>query len=189
VTAHAPTFAPTSWTACDSPLGPLHLAADARGLVGVWFTGQKHYDGPEPGWTQDDRQPLLIEAAAQLRDWFAGRGRDFDLPLAPRGTAFQQAVWREIARVGWGRTRSYGEVATAIGRPAAVRAVGAATGRNPISLIVPCHRLVGRDGALTGYAGGLDRKRALLAFEAGQPALWTEVDLLESTPNEAGVPA
>lgn len=175
---------PTSWTCCASPLGPMVLAADAAGLVGAWFTDEKHFSGPEPGWVEDGRQPLLVEASAQLRDWFAGRRRGFELPLAPRGTAFQQAVWREIARVGWGRTRSYGEVAAAIGRPAAVRAVGAATGRNPLTIIVPCHRLVGRDGALTGYAGGLERKRALLAFESGLPALWAE-----AAPAEAGVPA
>jgi len=146
--------------------------ADPEGLIGAWFDGQKHFDGPEPGWLRDDGHALLREAARQLGDWFAGRRTGFDLPLAPRGTPFQLAVWREIAQVGQGCTRSYGEVAQAVGRPTAFRAVGAATGLNPISLIIPCHRLVGRNGALTGYAGGLDRKRALLAFEAGQPALW-----------------
>jgi methylated-DNA-[protein]-cysteine S-methyltransferase len=165
---------PVAWTRIPTALGPMVLAADADGLVGAWFDGQKHFDGPEPGWLRDDPHALLCEAARQLGDWFAGRRQDFDLPLAPRGTAFQQAVWREIARVGRGRTRSYGEVAQAVGRPTAFRAVGAATGLNPISLIIPCHRLVGSNGALTGYAGGLDRKRALLAFEAGQPALWAD---------------
>lgn len=166
------TAATTVWTRRATPLGPMVLAADAAGLIGAWFDGEKHFAGPDAAWMADDRHPLLDQAAAQMGDWFAGRRRDFDLPLAPRGTAFQQAVWREIARVGWGRVRSYGEVAAAIGRPAAVRAVGAATGRNPLTIIVPCHRLLGRDGALTGYAGGLERKRALLAFEAGDPALW-----------------
>lgn len=164
---------PTCWTRLPTPLGPMWLAADTQGLVGAWFDGDKHFQGPPPDWRQDAALPLLGVAAAQLQDWFAGRRRSFDLPLAPRGTDFQQAVWREIARVGWGRTRSYGEVAAAIGRPRAVRAVGAATGRNPLTIIVPCHRLLGRDGALTGYAGGLARKRALLAFEAGEAPLWS----------------
>jgi methylated-DNA-[protein]-cysteine S-methyltransferase len=168
------TAAMTVWTRCATPLGPMVLAADAEGLVGAWFDGQKHFDGPEPDWGRDDAHPLLCETARQLEAWFAGRRTGFDLPLAPRGTPFQLAVWHEIARVGQGRTRSYGEVALAVGRPTAFRAVGAATGLNPISLIIPCHRLVGRNGALTGYAGGLDRKRALLAFEAGQPALWAD---------------
>lgn len=162
----------TCWMRLPTPLGPMWLAADAQGLVGAWFDDEKHFHGPPPEWREDATQPLLGRAAAQLQDWFAGRRRDFDLPLAPRGTPFQQAVWREIARVGWGETRAYGVVAAAIGRPRAVRAVGAATGRNPLTLIVPCHRLLGRDGALTGYAGGLERKRALLAFEAGAPPLW-----------------
>lgn len=160
------------WTDHTTPLGRMLLAADAAGLVGAWFDGDKHFRGPAPDWRRDDAEPRLAEAARQLDDWFAGRRRGFDLPLAPRGTEFQRAVWQQIARVGWGRTLSYGEVAAAIGRPSAVRAVGAATGRNPLTLIVPCHRLLGRDGALTGFASGLDRKRALLAFEAGAPLLW-----------------
>lgn len=167
--------APVAWTRRATPLGPMVLAADAAGLIGAWFDGEKHFRGPGSDWIQDDAHPLLDEAAVQMRDWFAGRRRDFDLPLAPRGSDFQQAVWRQIATVGWGRTRSYGEVARAIGRPSASRAVGAATGRNPLTIIVPCHRLLGGSGALTGYAGGLERKRALLAFEAGAPALWTSV--------------
>lgn len=162
----------TRWTHHLTPLGRMLLAADDRGVVGAWFDGDKHVHGPDEAWHRDDGDALLAQVAAQLDDWFAGRRRGFDLPLAPRGTDFQQAVWREIARVGWGDTRSYGEVATAVGRPRAVRAVGAATGRNPLTLIVPCHRLLGRDGALTGFASGLDRKRALLAFEAGAPLLW-----------------
>jgi methylated-DNA-[protein]-cysteine S-methyltransferase len=143
------------------------LACSEAGLCGAWFIGQRHFDGPAPDWRRDDQHPLLQSAAAQLTDWYAGRRRDFTLPLAPAGTPFQQAVWAELARIGYGRTHTYGEVAATLGRPAASRAVGAATGRNPLSIIVPCHRLVGRGGALTGYAGGLDRKRTLLAFEAG----------------------
>ena len=142
-------------------------AGATGGLCGAWFVGQRHFDGPAADWRRDDAHPLLRAAADQLQAWHAGRRRTFDLPLAPVGTAFQQAVWAALARLPFGTTTAYGALAAAVGRPAAARAVGAATGRNPLSIIVPCHRLVGRDGALTGYAGGLERKRALLAFEAG----------------------
>lgn len=155
----------------STPLGEMILAmrADAQeqgpALSGAWFVGQRHFDGPAPHWIADERHPLLREAAAQILDWHGGRRQHFSLPIAPQGSAFQQQVWRALAEIPFGTTRTYGELAAALGRPAAARAVGAATGRNPLSLIVPCHRLVGRDGALTGYAGGLERKRALLDFE------------------------
>ena len=161
----------TIWMTHDTPLGRMLLAAVPEGLAGAWFVGQAHFAGPRPDWREDRRTELLSEAARQLDAWFAGTRRAFDLPLAPDGTRFQHAVWDEIARVGFGRTRDYGTVAAALGKPSAARAVGAATGRNPLSIIVPCHRLLGRSGALTGYAGGLDRKRALLAFEEGEPLL------------------
>lgn len=143
------------------------LAASETGLQGAWFVGQRHFDGPTEDWQRDDHRPLLREAAAQLTTWYAGQRHTFDLPLAPLGTPFQQSVWAELARIDHGCTRTYGQVAASLGRPGASRAVGAATGRNPLSIIIPCHRLVGRDGTLTGYAGGLDRKRTLLAFESG----------------------
>jgi methylated-DNA-[protein]-cysteine S-methyltransferase len=155
------------WSELSTPLNTMVLACSEGGLHGVWFVGQHYFDGPALAWQRDDQHPLLREAAAQLTDWYAGQRRDFTLPLAPVGTPFQQAVWAELARIAHGHTRTYGEVATSLGRPSASRAVGAATGRNPLSILIPCHRLVGRDGALTGYAGGLDRKRTLLAFEAG----------------------
>jgi len=155
----------TIWMAHDTPIGPMILAGDVGGLAGAWLVGQAHFNGVRPDWREDAKASLLCDAAAQLDQWFAGERRVFDLPLAPVGTAFQHAVWREIARVGYGETRDYGSVATALGKPSAARAVGAATGRNPLTIIVPCHRLVGRGGALTGYAGGLPRKQALLAFE------------------------
>jgi methylated-DNA-[protein]-cysteine S-methyltransferase len=161
----------TCWTTLSTPQGTLFLAASATGLQGVWFDGQRHFNGPDPVWRRDDADPVLREAAAQLRAWYAGQRRSFDLPLAPIGTPFQQAVWAELRRIGHGCTRTYGELAAALGRPSASRAVGAATGRNPLSLVIPCHRLVGSTGALTGYAGGLDRKRALLAFEAHAPGV------------------
>ena len=157
----------TFWSELSTPLQTMVLACSGAGMRGAWFVGQRHFDGPAPDWQRDDQHPLLQEAATQLIDWYAGRRRAFHLPLAPDGTPFQQAVWAELARIGYGGTRTYGEVAAALGRPAASRAAGAATGRNPLSIIIPCHRLVGRGGALTGYAGGLDRKRTLLAFESG----------------------
>ena len=112
------------------------------------------------------RDPLLLDAADQLRAYFAGELREFDLPLAPRGTAFQLQVWAAVSAVPYGRTATYSEIAAAAGRPSACRAVGAANGRNPLPVIVPCHRIVGAAGALTGYGGGLDRKRSLLDLEA-----------------------
>lgn len=155
------------WIAHDTPLGSMVLAGCSSGLIGAWLVGQAHFGGIPPDWLEDPHASLLRDAATQFDEWFAGTRRQFDLPLAPVGTAFQHAVWREIARVGFGETCAYGEIATALGKPGAARAVGAATGRNPLTIIVPCHRLVGSHGALTGYAGGLARKRALLAFEAG----------------------
>lgn len=161
----------TIWMTHDTPLGTMLLAAAPDGLAGAWFVGQAHFAGPRPDWREDTRAELLREAARQLDAWFAGTRRAFDLPLAPNGKRFQHAVWSEIARVGFGTTSDYGTVAATLGKPSAARAVGAATARNPLSIIVPCHRLLGRDGALTGYAGGLERKRVLLAFEAGEPLL------------------
>jgi methylated-DNA-[protein]-cysteine S-methyltransferase len=166
----------TGWTEITTPLGPMVLAANAAGLQGAWFVGQAHFDGVAPGWTEQPQHPLLQQAAAQLAEWYAGRRRTFELPLAPLGTPFQQAVWRQISQIGFGASRAYGELACALDRPGAARAVGAATGRNPLSIIVPCHRLLGRSGALTGYAGGLARKRALLAFEAGAASAWADFE-------------
>lgn len=150
----------TIMTTIDSPLGPLRLVADAAALTGVYLPAQ-----PAPAATPGGT-PLLARAAAQLAEYFAGARRDFDVPLAPRGTGFQERVWRELTRIPYGETRSYGELARAIGRPSASRAVGAANGQNPISILVPCHRVIAGSGALTGYAGGLDAKRWLLAHEA-----------------------
>lgn len=158
------------WTPIATPLGPMVLAGHDQGLQGAWFEGQKHFAGPPGTWERQDTHPVLAEAGRQLAAWFQGRLTRFDLPLAPQGTAFQCAVWQAIAEVDFGATREYGQVAERLGQPGASRAVGAATGRNPLSIIVPCHRLLGRGGALTGYAGGLPRKQALLRFEAGAAA-------------------
>ncbi len=149
----------------DSPLGGITLAATPAGLAGLWFDAQRHWPDMT-GWQPDDADPVLQAAAAQVQDYFAGRRNSFDLPLdLSHGTAFQQAVWQALLAIPAGETTSYGLLSARIDRPAAVRAVGAAVGRNPISVIVPCHRVVGADGRLTGYAGGLDRKRALLSLE------------------------
>jgi methylated-DNA-[protein]-cysteine S-methyltransferase len=150
----------------ESPLGPITLAASAQGLCGLWFDGQKHQPDLQH-LRLEPSHPLLIQAQTQLADYFAGRRRQFDIALDMHwGTAFQQAVWKQLQTIGPGHTVSYGAMASAVGRPTASRAVGAAVGRNPISIIVPCHRVVGSSGALTGYAGGLDRKIALLKIES-----------------------
>jgi methylated-DNA-[protein]-cysteine S-methyltransferase len=153
------------WTEMTSPLGPMVLAAEDDALLGAWFEGQAHFAGVEPSWRQTADSAVLGETAAQLGEYFAGRRRIFSLPLARVGTPFQHAVWQAIIDIPFGRTNEYGVVAAAIGKPGAARAVGAATGRNPFSIIVPCHRMLGRGGDLRGYAGGLERKRALLALE------------------------
>jgi methylated-DNA-[protein]-cysteine S-methyltransferase len=150
----------------ESPLGLMTLAASAQGLCGIWFDGQKHQPDLQ-NLRQEPSHPLLLRAQAQLADYFAGRRRQFDVALDMHwGTAFQQAVWKQLQATAPGHTVSYGAIASAVGRPLASRAVGAAVGRNPISIIVPCHRVVGSSGALTGYAGGLDRKIALLHLES-----------------------
>ena len=149
----------------DSALGPITLAASERGLRGLWFDGQQHF--PElPDRSFSPRDTLLREAEKQLGDYFSGKRKVFDLPLDfSRGTPFQQSIWQALTRQPFGVTTTYGELANRIGRANAVRAVGAAIGRNPISVIVPCHRVVGSDGSLTGYAGGLERKIQLLRLE------------------------
>ena len=154
----------------DSPLGPMVLAASDQGLCGVWFDGQRHQ--PDTGrWPPAAQHAVLQAAQEQLLAYFAGELRAFDLPLdLTGGTGFQRAVWQALLDIAPGHTTSYGALSRTVGNAAAVRAVGAAVGRNPVSVIVPCHRVVGSTGALTGYAGGLPRKSALLALEAG-PAL------------------
>ena len=162
----------------QSPLGPMVVAATARGLAGLWFEGQRHLpaqllaESTHPGvWPTDAKHPVLKQAMRQLTDYFTGKRTQFDLPLdLTGGTAFQQAVWQALLAIPLGTTASYGQISSRIGKPSAVRAVGAAVGRNPVSIIVPCHRVMGADGSLTGYAGGLDRKTALLALE-GVPNL------------------
>lgn len=151
-----------------TPLGGMLLAATARGLAGAWFTHGQHDLPDSAAWGDAAPDDALLQTAArQIEEYFERRRRDFDLPidLQSTSTGFQQAVWRALLDIRWGETRSYGFVAAAVDRPRAVRAVGAAVGRNPISVIVPCHRVIGASGSLTGYGGGLDRKIALLALE------------------------
>lgn len=149
----------------DTPLGSMVLAATEHGLAGAWFEDQRHMPDFER-WPLDRQDPFLKQAAAELKDYFSGRRTRFYVPLcAAGGTAFQQAVWRALQNVAAGTTSSYGRLAQQLNKPTAARAVGAAVGRNPWSIIVPCHRVLGAQGALTGYAGGLKRKTALLQLE------------------------
>jgi methylated-DNA-[protein]-cysteine S-methyltransferase len=156
-------------TRIETPLGPLTLAATADGLAGAWFDGQAHHPGPITA-PADPEQPHLARAAREFQAYWHGGAQAFGVPLDAAGTDFQRSVWRALCEIEPGRTCSYGEVARRIGRPHAVRAVGAAVGRNPVSIVVPCHRVVGGDGSLTGYAGGLARKQALLAHEGAAAA-------------------
>lgn len=162
---------PSAQTRIQSPLGPLLLHASASGLMGAWFDGQAHHPGPLDVPEDASHPVLLATAAAFQRYWQAGAAAAAEtigqLPLAPRGTAFQLAVWQALRALAVGQTTHYGAIAQHLGRPQAARAVGAAVGRNPIAVLVPCHRVLGRDGSLTGYAGGLARKQALLAHEGG----------------------
>lgn len=153
-------------TRIDSPLGPLTAVATPRGLAGLWFDGQAHHPGQLEAAIDPDQRWLAL-ASEQLASYWRG-ARVFDLPLDPQGTPFQIAVWHALLSIAPGSTLSYREVASAAGQPRAVRAVGAAIARNPISIIVPCHRVVGAGGSLTGYAGGLDRKLRLLQLEGAQ---------------------
>lgn len=150
-------------TTYESPLGPLRLIANEEALVGVYWP--KHKPAPKVAATKTGNERVFAAVLAQLDAYFAGRRRDFDLPLAPRGTPFQLAVWRTLAKIPHGVTRSYAEIAKSVGRPKAVRAVAAANARNPLSIVVPCHRVIGSDGALSGYAGGVETKRWLLRHE------------------------
>lgn len=165
-------FDPTTViTQMDTRLGLVSLAATDQGLAGLWFAQQKHHPDIQ-AWRRDDRHPWLVQACAELAQYLQGERTGFTVALdLRRGSAFQQSVWNALGTIAHGDTASYGAISRQIGRPSAVRAVGAAVGRNPISIIVPCHRVLGANGALTGYAGGLGRKAALLALESTAPAM------------------
>jgi methylated-DNA-[protein]-cysteine S-methyltransferase len=144
----------------DSPIGELTLLGDGAALTGVWM-GPKE---PEPGWERDPG--ALAEPVTQLEQYFQGERTEFELELAPRGTEFQHRVWDMLREIPYGETTTYGALALRLGNPRTVRAVGLANGRNPLPIVVPCHRVIGADGSLVGFGGGLERKRALLALEA-----------------------
>jgi methylated-DNA-[protein]-cysteine S-methyltransferase len=150
----------TAYATIDSPIGELLLTGDGGALTRL---SMAPFD-VDPAWRRD--AGALAEPARQLAEYFAGERTAFDLELAPHGTAFQQQVWERLLEIPYGKTTTYGTLANALGNPRSVRAVGLANGRNPISIVVPCHRVIGADGSLVGYGGGIERKRALLALEA-----------------------
>lgn len=155
----------------DSPVGPLTLVAERGKLTGLYMDAQRHApDGADLGSPGEPADEPFASAAEQLAAYFSGELTDFDLPLAPAGTRFQLRVWDALRTIPYGKTLSYGQLARQIGSPAASRAVGLANGRNPIALVVPCHRVIGADGSLTGYGGGIDRKRFLLNLERASTA-------------------
>jgi methylated-DNA-[protein]-cysteine S-methyltransferase len=159
----------------SSPVGELTLVVDEQGvLAGIYLPGQRHLPSEEFLGDRDDT--IAGEAVRQLTEYFAGQRQRFTIELADRGTAFQQQVWAALREIGYGATRTYGELAAELGRPSAARAVGAATGRNPWSIVVPCHRLVARDGSLHGYAGGLAAKEFLLHHEQQARPLLQDLD-------------
>jgi methylated-DNA-[protein]-cysteine S-methyltransferase len=160
---------PTLFTKIESPLGPLLLACDEAGLREIQFVNGRYSARPKPEWKEN--AAALKEPVRQLRAYFAGELEEFDLTLAPDGTPFQQKVWKELCEIPYGETISYGELARRIGNPNASRAVGLANGSNPIPIIIPCHRVIGSSGKLTGYGGGLPIKEKLLALEKKQLTL------------------
>ena len=155
-------------TVAASPLGPLTLVVEDGALCGLYMTEQRHRPDPALLGRRDDGPGRQV--VPQLEAYFAGELRDFDVPVLLVGTPFQRRVWAALTQIPYGQTRTYGELAAAVGQPTASRAVGLANGRNPVGIVVPCHRVVGSGGSLTGYGGGLSRKRALLELEAGRQA-------------------
>jgi methylated-DNA-[protein]-cysteine S-methyltransferase len=153
----------TLYSTVPSPIGELMLCGDDASLSALHLPG--HWAKPGAGWRRDDAR--FAGVARQLEEYFAGERTTFDIPLRMQGGPFEREVWAELLQIPYGETASYGEIARRVGKPHASRAVGAANGRNPIAIIVPCHRVIGSDGTLTGYGGGLERKRALLDLEAG----------------------
>jgi methylated-DNA-[protein]-cysteine S-methyltransferase len=155
----------TVHTTIDSPIGPLLLIADADALTGVYLDSGSGAQPPRALGTEQPEHPVLVETAGQLDEYFAGQRVTFDLRLAASGTEFQRMVWDELTRIPYGETISYGELARRVGNASASRAVGLANGRNPLPIVVPCHRVIGANGTLTGYGGGLERKQWLLTHE------------------------
>ncbi|MGI8524551.1 MAG: methylated-DNA--[protein]-cysteine S-methyltransferase [Nocardioides sp.] len=153
------------WTLMNSPIGTLRLVERGAAITAIEYPPYRDNDG-RPRGERDDTAPVLVEAVAQLRAYFDRELKEFDLPLAPTGSEFQQSVWGRLLEIGYGETASYGEIARRLGKTnAASRAVGLANGSNPIPIVIPCHRVIGADGSLTGYAGGIERKQTLLELE------------------------
>jgi methylated-DNA-[protein]-cysteine S-methyltransferase len=159
----------TYYTTMESPIGELLLVGDGDSLSGMYMQDGRKPKTIAPGW-QESAAPLA-DARTQLEEYFAGNRTTFEIPLAAQGAPFEREVWHALEEIPYGETVSYGEIARRVGQPAAARAVGTANGRNPIAVIVPCHRVIGADGTLTGYGGGLERKRLLLELEQGQGRL------------------
>jgi methylated-DNA-[protein]-cysteine S-methyltransferase len=157
----------TLYTTFDSPIGELLAVSDDESLIRLDMRGGRRPVPIDASWRRDDDAPSLVETRTQLEQYFSSERNEFDLPLRMIGNEFEQLVWAALREIPYGETRSYGEIAREIGHPSASRAVGLANGRNPIAVIVPCHRVIGADGSLTGYGGGLERKRLLLDLEAG----------------------
>ena len=167
---------PIHYCHVDTPVGRLTVAATDAGLHAIEFPENRHPQR-RAGWVEGDH-PLLRQARGQLDEYFAGTRRTFDLPLSPQGTPFQRQVWLALASIPYGRTESYAQLAARVERPAAMRAVGGANGRNPLPIVLPCHRVIGADGSLTGFGGGLPTKRFLLQLEGAIPPAETARDLL-----------
>jgi methylated-DNA-[protein]-cysteine S-methyltransferase len=175
----------TFFTEMESPIGTLTVVSDGSAITGVYMESHRHATVNTAAWTRADNGgcEVLQVARTQLAEYFAGHRTQFDVPLKANGTDVQKNVWSELSRIPYGETRSYGAVAAAIGKPKASRAVGAANGRNPISIIVPCHRVIGANGALTGFGGGVDRKEWLLLHESrvsGSPNSFRSRDLFSA---------
>jgi len=160
----------TRYARFRTPLGPVFATAVDNAITGIYFEGQRHAPAISPEWREDPGHAALAQCTCQVIGYLEGRRDSFDLPLAPAGTPFQQRVWKEIAAIPRGRTLSYSDLARRAGAPGAARAAGAATARNPLSIVVPCHRVVGSGGSLTGYAGGIPRKVRLLELEGARQA-------------------
>ncbi|MDB6054193.1 MAG: ogt [Verrucomicrobiales bacterium] len=156
-----------SYAVIDSPIGKLMLVADEEWLVGLYFVDCPHVPAMSGNWKRDAQHALLRQAGEQLHEYFAGHRTRFTIPLRSTGTDFQKSIWKQIEQIPYGQTLSYSELATRAGASHAIRAAGTSTGRNPISIIVPCHRVVGKNGGMCGFAGGLDRKALLLKLEGG----------------------
>jgi methylated-DNA-[protein]-cysteine S-methyltransferase len=180
---------PVYYTQLDSPVGPVLLTSNGTALTGLYMTEHKYGEEIGDNWVPSDDAAPFPDAKRQIEAYFAGTLTHFDLPLAMSGTPFQRRVWEALLAIPYGETTSYGELARSLGNPGASRAVGLANGRNPISIIVPCHRVIGSNGKLTGYGGGLPRKSALLALEAStrasQPHAYPPVDNETATPGNS----